>query len=134
MRYVVMPEREKCTVILLSLTWHNIDSWDSGTKPDNELDWRISFLWHLHFKGTHVILEEYSWYTMRSLVMINGTFMILHWVLVSSESTQECVHFCWYNIHKILEQHGIYKLQIYVVIKNQYNLSKGDLGSHRSEF
>lgn len=95
----------------ITLTWYYANSCNGGTKSDNELEWRIPFLCNLDFKGTHIILEEYPWYTMRALVMVNGTLMILHWILVSSESTQKCVNLCWDNVHKILVQHSIYKLQ-----------------------
>lgn len=118
------PHVRSIQIFYSELTWYYTNSCNGGTHSDNKLDWRVSFLRNLHFKGTHVILEKYPWYTMRSFVMVNGTFMILYWILVSIESTHKCIHFCWYNIHKILEQDGIYKLQIHTVIKNQYDIRK----------
>jgi hypothetical protein len=71
-------EGQKEVSYFITLTRYYTNSCNGGTKSDNELDWRIPFLCNLDFKGTHIILEEYPWYTMRALVMVNGTLMILH--------------------------------------------------------
>lgn len=94
-------------VYSIFFTTCNEDATHGGAQLHQELKDGITFLRYFDLECTHIIFKEDSWYSMRSLVVVNWPLMIFHAILVSLGCTQQRADVRRNNFHKILIQHHV---------------------------